>query len=233
MLILCADDYALTEGVSRAIGELAAARRLSATSVMVTTPHWPAEAARLGVHRSHLAVGLHLNLTFGAPLGAMPRLAPAGTFPSRNTLIGRTLVGATDPAEIAAEIERQLDAFENGLGFPPDHIDGHEHMHVLSGIRRPLLDVVSRRYQGLKPLIRDPSDRPASILARRGSPRLKAAVVATLAARFGAHARRLGLPTWGRATSSCVILAIPTMNSPPSMQWSNGGAWSMTRSCET
>ena len=33
MIILCADDYAMTEGVSRAIGELAAARRLSATSV--------------------------------------------------------------------------------------------------------------------------------------------------------------------------------------------------------
>jgi predicted glycoside hydrolase/deacetylase ChbG (UPF0249 family) len=71
MLILCADDYALTEGVSRAIGELAAARRLSATSAMVTTPHWPAMAPRLAVHRGHLAVGVHLNLTLGAPAGAM------------------------------------------------------------------------------------------------------------------------------------------------------------------
>ena len=35
MIILCADDYAMTEGVSRAIGELAAAQRLSATSVLV------------------------------------------------------------------------------------------------------------------------------------------------------------------------------------------------------
>ena len=47
MIILCADDYAMTEGVSRAIGELAAAQRLSATSVMVTSPHWPATAPRL------------------------------------------------------------------------------------------------------------------------------------------------------------------------------------------
>ena len=47
MIILCADDYALTEGVSRAIGELAAARRLSATSVLVTSAHWPAGAPRL------------------------------------------------------------------------------------------------------------------------------------------------------------------------------------------
>ncbi len=38
MIMLCADDYALTEGISHAVGELAAAKRLSATSVMVTTP---------------------------------------------------------------------------------------------------------------------------------------------------------------------------------------------------
>ena len=37
----------MTEGISRAIGELAAAQRLSATSVMVTSPHWPATAPRL------------------------------------------------------------------------------------------------------------------------------------------------------------------------------------------
>ena len=69
----------MTEGISRAIGELAAAQRLSATSVMVTSPHWPATAPRLRVHRGHLSVGLHLNLTLGRPLGPMPRLAPAGT----------------------------------------------------------------------------------------------------------------------------------------------------------
>ena len=65
----------MTEGISRAIGELAAAQRLSATSVMVTSPHWPATAPRLAVHRGHLSIGLHLNLTLGRPLGPMPRLA--------------------------------------------------------------------------------------------------------------------------------------------------------------
>jgi predicted glycoside hydrolase/deacetylase ChbG (UPF0249 family) len=194
MLILCADDYALTDGISRAVGELAAARRLSATSVMVTTPHWPATAARLRVHRGHLAIGLHLNLTLGKPLGSMPRLSPNGTFPSRNRLMALALLGIANSAEVGEEIERQLDAFEQNLGFPPDHIDGHEHVHVLSGIRQPLLEVASRRYPGTRPLIRDPSDRPRSILARAGNPRLKAAVVATLALRFAAAARRKGLP---------------------------------------
>ena len=97
MIILCADDYALTEGVSRAIGELAAAQRLSATSVLVTSAHWPASAPRLCVHRGHLSVGLHLDLTLGAPLGPMPRLAPAGTFPG----------AARPPRAIAARPSRR------------------------------------------------------------------------------------------------------------------------------
>src|SRR5262245_46870642 len=181
MILLCADDYALTEGVSRAIGELAAARRLSATSALVTTPHWPAMAQRLVVHRGRIAVGLHLNLTLGAPLGAMPGFAPSGAFPKRdgvfpkrNAVLARALLGLLHPHEIRAEIERQLDAFERHLGFPPDHIDGHEHVHVLSGIRQCLFDVVTRRYPGPKPLLRDPADRRKAIAAR-GGPRAKAA----------------------------------------------------------
>src|SRR4029078_11471870 len=151
MIILCADDYALTEGVSRAVGELAAARRLSATSAMVTTPCWPAMAQRLVVHRGRIAVGLHLNLTLGGPLGAMPRLAPGGMFSKRNALLLRALLGLVGRAEVRGEIERQLDAFERHLGFPPDRIDGHEHVHMLPGIRQGLFDAVSRRYARAQP----------------------------------------------------------------------------------
>jgi chitin disaccharide deacetylase len=194
MIILCADDYALTEGVSRAVGELAAARRLSATSAIVTTPCWPAMAQRLTVHRGRIAVGLHLNLTLGAPLGAMPRFAPSGLLPKRNAVLGRALLCLVRRTEMDAEIERQLDAFERHLGFPPDHIDGHEHVHVLPCIRQSLLDVVSQRYPGLKPLLRDPSDSWSAIAARGGA-RVKANAVAALAFGFGAGAERRGLPT--------------------------------------
>jgi chitin disaccharide deacetylase len=194
MIILCADDYALTEGVSRAVGELAAARRLSATSAIVTTPCWPAMAQRLTVHRGRIAVGLHLNLTLGAPLGAMPHFAPSGMLPKRNAVLARALLGLVTGAEICGEIERQLDAFERHLGFPPDHIDGHEHVHVLPGIRQSLLDLVSRRYSGPKPLLRDPADSWKAIAAR-GRAQGKAKAVAALAMGFGAGAQRRGLPT--------------------------------------
>jgi predicted glycoside hydrolase/deacetylase ChbG (UPF0249 family) len=193
MILLCADDYALTEGVARAVGELAAARRISATSALVTTPHWPAMAQRLVVHRGRIAVGLHLNLTLGGPLGAMPRFAPRGLFPKRHAVIARALSRLLPRREIRAEIERQLDAFERHLRFAPDHIDGHEHMHALPGIRGCLFAVVGRRYPGLKPLIRDPSDSWSAIRGR-GAPG-KAMAVAALASGFAAGAARRGIPT--------------------------------------
>ena len=115
MIILCADDYALTEGISRAIGELAAAQRLSATSVLVTSAHWPATRAAPAVHRGHLSVGLHLDLTLGTPLGPMPRLAPTGAFPGLRGLIARACSASSTSSEIRAEIERQLDRFELGM----------------------------------------------------------------------------------------------------------------------
>jgi predicted glycoside hydrolase/deacetylase ChbG (UPF0249 family) len=194
MIILCADDYAMTEGVSRAIGELAAARRLSATSVLTTSRHWPRMAPRLLVHRGHLSIGLHLNLTLGQPLGQMPRLAPQGTLPPLASLMTWALGGVLDAVELGAEIGRQLDRFEAALGFPPDHIDGHQHVHVLPGVRRALLKEVTRRYRVRPPLLRDPSDRLGAILSRRTTA-AKALTVAALAIGFAGSARRRGLAT--------------------------------------
>jgi predicted glycoside hydrolase/deacetylase ChbG (UPF0249 family) len=193
MIILCADDYALSEGISRAVGELAAARRLSATSAIVTMPHWPAMAQRLIVHRAHLALGLHLNLTLGSPLGPMPRLAPSGNFPGLATLIAKAAMRRLNGAEIRAEIERQLDRFEAALGYAPDHIDAHQHVHVLPVVRRAVLDAAVARYARRPPLLRDPTDRTANVFARSVAVG-KALAVGVLGRGFARVAMRLGLP---------------------------------------
>ena len=193
MIILCADDYGLTEGISRAVGELAAAHRLSATSAVVTTPHWPAMAQRLIVHRAHLALGLHLNLTLGSPLGPMPKLAPQGRFPALAALLARAAVRQLGGREIRAEIERQFDRFEAALGHAPDHIDGHQHVHVLPIVRRAMLEAAVARYPRRPPLIRNPADRAASIVAR-GVAVGKALTVGVLSRGFARAAWRRGLP---------------------------------------
>lgn len=193
MIILCADDYGMTEGVSRAIGELAAARRLSATSVLVTSAHWPASAPRLLAHRGRMSIGLHLDLTMGPPLGSIRRLTANGRFVGLNGLMVLACLRLLDPKEIADEVSRQLDAFEARLGYPPDHVDGHQHVHALPQVRDALINVLARRYPTLPPLVRDPGDSYERIKARR-EPMAKALIVHGLSRGFGEAARERGLP---------------------------------------
>jgi predicted glycoside hydrolase/deacetylase ChbG (UPF0249 family) len=194
-VILCADDFAMTEGVSAGIEELAEAGRLSAISALVTGQHWGAQARRLRRLRDRVAIGLHINMTWGSPLGAMPCLAPSGAFPSLGRLTGRAFAGRLDMPEIAAEVHRQLDAFETALRHAPDFVDGHQHVHILPGIRRAVLGTLARRFSGSgKPLLRDPSDKALAILARRVAVP-KALALSLLSSGFGARARALGFPT--------------------------------------
>ncbi len=192
-VVLCADDFAMTNGISQSIIELAEAGCLSATSAMTTSAHWPSHASWLARARGRMATGLHFNLTLGRPLGAMAQLAPSGTFPSIGPLTARALVGAITRDEIAAEFARQLASFEAELGLPPDHIDGHQHVHVLPIVRHAILDVLAARYSPghRRPLLRDPADNYARI-AQRNRSRTKAITLASLAAGFGRVAQQAG-----------------------------------------
>ena len=188
---LCADDYAMTPAVSRGIIEALEAGALSATSVMTTSPWWPESAAALRPLAARADIGLHLNLTTGAPLGPMPTLAPSGTLPP----IGTFLRGAArlPLAEIDAEIGRQIDGFTQVWGGPPDHLDGHQHVHALPAVRKLVLAQLDRR--GLRGTwLRDSADRPDRIL-RRGTSLKKALGLTWLTRGAAAAARAHGYRT--------------------------------------
>ena len=191
--ILCADDYAQNGAISEAIVDLAGQGRLSATSAMTTSPFWPGEARAIMALRGTVAVGLHLNLTHGAPLGPMTGLAPSGLFPEIGPVIAASLSCQLDAVEIRAEIDRQLDAFEAAAGAAPDHVDGHQHVHTLPVVRRALIAALVRRYPGRAILLRTPSDH-LTAMARRGTVP-KALVVAALSAGFARLARKAGFLT--------------------------------------
>ena len=197
-IIFCADDFAISDGVSRGIAELAQARRLSATSAIVTLPGWSGHASRLVVLRPLIAIGLHVNLTLGAPLGPMPTLAPLGRLPALGEIVRRALLRRLDRAEVAAEIARQLDRFELATGVAPDFVDGHQHVHALPMVRAALLDALQQRFAAgdarAQLLVRDPADRIAAI-CRRGAAICKALVIAGLSGGFGAAVRRAGFAT--------------------------------------
>ena len=193
-LILCADDYALSPGVTRGILDALAKGRLNATGAMTNRPLWKEAAPYVAAFVDHADIGLHLNLTFGAPLGLMPTLAPAGVFPKLRPFLKAARAGRLPGDEVRAEIARQLDAFEDALGRAPDFVDGHQHVQVLPGVRDWLLEELVRRGLAGRIWLRDSSDRLPRILTRRVE-LPKALVLASLGRGFADAAHRLGFQT--------------------------------------
>ncbi|MGE0628585.1 MAG: ChbG/HpnK family deacetylase [Hyphomicrobiaceae bacterium] len=192
--ILCADDFGISDGVSRGIEELAAAGRLSATSAIVTLPGWQSQAARLARLRPRVAIGLHINLTLGRPLGPMPELAPDGTLPSIGRLTLQSLRGRIDSDEIAAEVGRQLASFVRWAGAEPDFVDGHQHAHALPGVRAGVVKALVDHFPGpARPLVRVPADRAVAIV-QRGTAIGKCLVLDLLGTGFRDLVRHAGFP---------------------------------------
>src|SRR5690242_13463328 len=65
-VILCADDYAIAPGVSRAILALIDRGRLTATSCMAASRFWPEHAGWLRPRAGKADIGLHFTLTNAA-----------------------------------------------------------------------------------------------------------------------------------------------------------------------
>ena len=195
-IVLVADDFAISDGVSSGIEQLTGRRRISGTSALVTLPRWRTDGARLAALRGDIAIGLHIDLTLGRPLGAMPSLAPAGSFPAIGTVVARALARRIDGREISAEIARQIDAFAQASGYLPDFVDGHQHVHALPVVRRALLDALQSHFQAPEhmPLVRAPTDRLRSHLSR-GMAANKAITLSALSAGFAAMMHNAGFPT--------------------------------------
>ncbi|MBI1981293.1 MAG: ChbG/HpnK family deacetylase [Methylocystis sp.] len=191
IVALCADDYGLSYGVSAGILEALDAGRITAVSALVNGPRWPAMGLELVRRGRNADIGLHFNLTLGRPLSSMPKFAPNGEFPPLSQVV-RMAYGKRLPMdEIRVEIDRQFDRFEAVMDRPPDHVDGHQHIHVLPGIRTALLDAMAARRLGGRVWVRDAGDGVHRILARGANAR-KALSALSLASGFCREARGRG-----------------------------------------
>ena len=141
-LIVNADDFNLTEGVTRGVLYGHQHGIITSTTVMVNLPGL-ATSRDLVRQAPGLGLGLHVNLTLGAPVlgaGAVPSLVDAaGRFVRDRERVGD--VGVL--AEIRAEAAAQARRFEEVFGRHPTHIDTHYHMHRLPRVLDAVLDVAS------------------------------------------------------------------------------------------
>lgn len=143
-IILCADDYGLSPAVSRGIRELLAAGRLSATSCMVVYPEFVADGPDLRPYLDRADIGLHFTLTADRPLSSV----------LRDGWLHRL-----DQHTMQRELEREAQIFVDVIGRPPAYIDGHQHVHLLPGVREAVANL-ARQLGAYVRLTTEPIGRP-------------------------------------------------------------------------
>ena len=117
-IILCADDYGMSPEVSEGILQLVKLKRLSAVSCMSNYDNWQASAQYLKPFYGQVNIGLHFNLS-----GALSKT------------IALSYLRLLSPQKIKKTLQEQYDLFVDQMGFMPDYLDGHQHIHALPIIR--------------------------------------------------------------------------------------------------
>lgn len=156
-LVVCADDFGLRVGISQGIVGLAQAGRVTAISCVANGDSWWPCAPLLGALPPAVSIGLHINLTEGHPLSrdlaaVWPRL------PGLPRLIAAAHARLLPMEALRSEVQAQWQAFVLATGAEPRHVDGHQHVHHLPGIRALVLEAVLAGRPA--PLLRNTADLP-------------------------------------------------------------------------
>jgi hopanoid biosynthesis associated protein HpnK len=146
-LIVNADDLGLAETVNDGIVKGHRDGIITSASLLACGGA-AAHAAELAAKNPGLGVGIHLCLTLERPVSdpkTVPTLVKAGKFyPGPLPLMARLVSGKISTAEIEAEFRAQVEKALS-LGVTPDHIDGHQHVHMMPGVFEAVLKL-AREY---------------------------------------------------------------------------------------
>ncbi len=163
-LIVNADDFGLTAGVTQGI--LDAHREGIVTSTTLMANGGAFEFAVAASRQSpSLGVGVHLNLSEGPPVSPSFFIPTLVDHRGRLHLTpGRLLKGILTRRVNLAEVEIELGAQIArvvGSGISPTHLDGHKHVHVLPGVA----DIVIRLALKFSiPSVRCPLEAPPRLM---------------------------------------------------------------------
>jgi predicted glycoside hydrolase/deacetylase ChbG (UPF0249 family) len=145
LLVVNADDYGLTDGVSKAILHAHRDGIVTSTSVLALAPgfstsvRWLDDAPTLGT-------GAHL-----AAVGEDPPLLSASEVPTLVDRHGRlwsswrvflplAAAGRIDPDDLRREFSAQIEAI-TGEGIVVDHLDTHQNIHLWPMVAEVVLDL--------------------------------------------------------------------------------------------
>lgn len=144
-LIVNADDFGLSEAVSRGIITAHRQGILTSTTFMVNFP-WAADMAPMLEEVPELGVGVHLNLTTGAPVLPTEQVTSlvAGEGNFQKSLLH--LVTRAEMGQVRQEWMAQAERGIQLLGRLPTHLDTHRYLQGHPAFAAVLIDV-ARTYK--------------------------------------------------------------------------------------
>jgi hopanoid biosynthesis associated protein HpnK len=146
-LIVNADDLGWTEGVNRGIAEAHRNGIVTSASLLANGGAF-ASAVDMARSTPGLGVGVHLNLSDGAPVAARELVTSlvndGGDFEGGpENLLLRIARGGLPLREVEMEWEAQIEKVRDA-GIQPTHLDGHKHVHMLPGLFETALRLAKR-----------------------------------------------------------------------------------------
>jgi hopanoid biosynthesis associated protein HpnK len=146
-LIVNADDLGWTAGVNRGIAEAHRNGIVTSTSLLANGNAFQ-QGVELARATPGLSVGVHLNLSDGAPLA--PRELVTSLLNDKGVFEGgpeSLLLRLARRAIVLSEIEEEWNAQIETVcatGIEPTHLDGHKHVHMLPGLFEIALRLAKR-----------------------------------------------------------------------------------------
>jgi len=136
-LIVNADDLGWTAGVNRGIAEAHRHGIVTSTSLLANGSAF-ADGVKTASELPGLGVGVHLNLSDGAPIAPAERvkslLNEDGEFAGGpESLLMRLTTKSLQAKEVEREWDAQIEKVR-GAGIRPTHLDGHKHVQMLPGL---------------------------------------------------------------------------------------------------
>lgn len=177
-LILNADDFGLTQGVNRAIAELAQQQALTSATLMACGKAFD-DAVSIALQTPSLGVGCHVVLIDGqatAPAADVASLlqnvSPLPLFRISLARFGAAAQGGRiQPGHIEAEAKAQIRKLQSA-GIRVTHVDTHKHTHMFPSVTGAVLNAA---YACGVRAVRNPFE-PAWCAAIAGSATRKATV---------------------------------------------------------
>lgn len=143
-LIVCADDFGLTEGISEGIVNAYSEGIVTRTSIIANSKAFD-HAVLLSKKNQGLKVGIHLTLVEEEPINEHNKIKSlmgqnGKLLINYKAFLVRYALLKIDINEVYAEWESQIQkVLKSGINI--NHIDSHQHLHMLPGIFKKTLEL--------------------------------------------------------------------------------------------